>query len=40
MATLRDIKRKIGAVKKTQSITRAMNGGGQAEEYAGKNGKV
>ena len=25
MATLRDIKRKIGAVKKTQSITRAMN---------------
>lgn len=25
MATLRDIKRKIGAVKKTESITRAMN---------------
>src|SRR5512147_1139628 len=25
MATLRDIKRKIGAVKKTKQITRAMN---------------
>ena len=25
MATLRDIRRKIGAVKKTQQITKAMN---------------
>ncbi|MBW1713979.1 MAG: F0F1 ATP synthase subunit gamma, partial [Deltaproteobacteria bacterium] len=25
MATLKDIQRKIGAVKKTQQITRAMN---------------
>ncbi|MBP1725978.1 MAG: synthase gamma subunit, partial [Deltaproteobacteria bacterium] len=25
MATLRDVKRKISAVKKTQQITRAMN---------------